>query len=159
MVKTTSARQWTGLSEKFISPACDQEPVHMHVAHWFNDLLLVYLMKHLASQWHGLIWNYYLGHSVSHWPLTMEAQVWSQTSLCGIYGQRSMNWTTFSPHTSVFPTVSIYHFSILNHLGLTLYNLTKGGTILTYHRRSEESNIILRYLLHTKHSSTFGMHA
>jgi hypothetical protein len=103
---------------------------------------MIYLMRQPAAQWHGLILNYYLEHSVSHWPLT-NAQVWSQTSLCGIYGQRSKNWTPFSPHTSVFPTVSIYHFSILNHLGLTLYNLIKGGTILTYHKGSEEYHITL----------------
>jgi hypothetical protein len=43
-------------------------------------------------------------HTVSHWLLTMEAQVQFQGSRCGISGRQSVTGADFSQSTSVFPT-------------------------------------------------------
>jgi hypothetical protein len=61
---------------------------------------------------------------VDSWqPLTMEAEIQSQTSLCGIYGVQSSTGTGFL-QVLLFPLLLSFHqCSVLIHLSPMLYNL------------------------------------
>jgi hypothetical protein len=44
-----------------------------------------------------------MAQAVSHQPYTVEAQVHTRVSPCGICGEQSGTWTGFSPSSLVFP--------------------------------------------------------
>jgi hypothetical protein len=57
--------------------------------------------------------------AVRYWPLTMEAQVWSQVSLCGVCGGHSGDGTGFSLSISVY--LCHYHSSIAPYISFVYY--------------------------------------
>jgi len=65
-----------------------------------------------------------------HWPLTIEAQVQSQGSPCGIYDGQSDTRTGYFLNTLVFPShfhCTSVQYSYVFHVSSSLYNFSKWG--------------------------------